>query len=127
MGILSSIFGGGTDVEQNTDVSVVNENTFSPNVIVDVALEGLDALGAALREGFGAITRQSNSQSESIDQGAFNIATAIDGAGVNISGSLIDASENIENSVNGLGANIGFALVVGASVLAISGALRRGK
>lgn len=126
LGIFSSIFGGGDDVTQTTDIEIINENTFNPNVIVDVAIGGLEALGGALREGFNTIAGQGSAQTASLDQGALNVASAINGAGVNISSGLLGASENIEESVVSLGVNIGFAVVAGATVLAVSGALRRG-
>lgn len=125
-GLISDIFGGGDDVEQNTTVDIVNENTFSPNLIVDVAIGGLEALGGAVREIASVVTRQNQSQTQSIDQAGLNVSSAIDIAGVNISNSLVNASENIESSVVGLGVNVGFALVAGATVLTLGRALRRG-
>ena len=124
-GLVRSIFGGGgDDIEQNTSVDIVNENLFSP--IVNVAIGGLETLGGAVREIAGAVTRQNQAQTQSINQAGLNVSSAIDGAGVNISNGIIGASENIEDSVIGLGANIGFAVVAGATVLTLGRALRRG-
>jgi len=113
---------------QTTTVSVdnVNNNTFSPNVVTNVALNGLDSLGQFLRDGFESLTNSGGRQSASLDQAGINVSTAIDAAGINVSNGLVDASENLDGGISRLGANIGFSVVAGAGIITIGRVINRG-
>ena len=122
MGLLSSIFGGGDDVTQETDIDIVNQNEFSPNVIIT----GLDTIGAFLRDGLNAVAGADRAAVASQDQAGLNISSAIDGAGVNLTNGILGASENVGDSLESVGTNLAFAVIVGAGTLTLGKVLLRG-
>lgn len=127
-GLVGSILGiGGGDTSQETSVDIVNENfnQFSPEVIINNTVSGLDTLGEILRGAFTSIAGSNNAQTASIDQAGLNIAGAIDGAGVNITQGLLTSSETLSGGISSVGANIGFAIIAGVGIAVVGGQVLR--
>ena len=111
---------------QNLTNTITNENIFSPNLTNNIALEGLDALGGFIRDGFNRLASVNSRQVDSIDQAGLNLSGAIDGAGLNVRDGLVESSANLGGAVRGLGANIGFAIIGGSALAVVGRAAFRG-
>lgn len=123
---LGRIFGSRNRNTQTTSVDIVNQNQFNPEITNNIVLDGLEQLGAFIRDGINNLAGASRAQVQATNQSGLNIASVIDGAGVNISNSLLGASDNLSQSVDNAGRNLAFAGIAGTTILAAGTLLRRG-
>lgn len=104
---------------QETTVDIVNENSnfFEPVVNNSVVVTGLETVGAAIRDVFGALSGSTDqagiNQAIATDQAGLNIATAINFAGQDIGFGIDSAGLNIAGGINDAGADIAGGLRVG--------------
>jgi len=123
--VVGGLFGRPKNVQNQTLDSTI-ENEFSPNVVVNTPINGLEELGSAIGDGFetfsDAVIRASALQSQSNLQSGLNVSNAIDGAGLNLSGAVNNGADALGESVSGAGANIAFGAIVGASIITMAAA-----